>query len=112
MGLYVKVLGEHISSLDKNLDDLTILIKQIYNNNISKITGTSETASSSKIVAVSIQRPPDIQDFQIKKFSYLEEILDKKFSDLTIKPIDMSSQFAHNMASLSDIRQETISEFK
>ncbi|KAG5632513.1 hypothetical protein H5410_004230 [Solanum commersonii] len=27
LGLYVKVLGEHVSSLDKKLDDLTILIR-------------------------------------------------------------------------------------
>ena len=113
MGLYVKVLGEHISSLDKKLDDLIVLIKQIYNNNISKIIGTSETASLSKIAAASIQRPPDIQDFQIKMYSDLEEILDKKFSNLTIKPIDLSHQFADNIASTSNInkvRYETLSE--
>ncbi|KAG5580638.1 hypothetical protein H5410_051265 [Solanum commersonii] len=32
LGLYVKVLGKHISSLDKKLDDLTTLIVQIKND--------------------------------------------------------------------------------
>ncbi|KAG5629735.1 hypothetical protein H5410_001452 [Solanum commersonii] len=53
LGLYVKVLGEHISSLDKKLDELTALIVQIKNN-----LNTSNMASTSK-----------------------EELLDKKLSE-------------------------------
>ncbi|KAG5590577.1 hypothetical protein H5410_041091 [Solanum commersonii] len=71
LGLYVKVLGEHISSLNKKLDDLTILISQIKNN-----LKPSEQASTSKQPDVPIQRPPEIHDFIFKPLYDLENLLD------------------------------------
>ncbi|KAG5596004.1 hypothetical protein H5410_037236 [Solanum commersonii] len=69
LGLYVKVLGEHISSLDKKLDKLTTLIIQIKND--LKIFYTTSTSK--------------------------EELLDKKLPEFGAKPIDLSNNFADGM---------------
>ncbi|KAG5619564.1 hypothetical protein H5410_004782 [Solanum commersonii] len=78
LGLYVKVLGEHISSLDKKLDELTALIIQIKSD-----LKTSEKASTLKSkledLSTNVQRPPEIQDFVFKPLYDLEEFLNKKF---------------------------------
>ncbi|KAG5585170.1 hypothetical protein H5410_045604 [Solanum commersonii] len=47
LGLYVKVIGEHICSLDKKLDSLSNLIVQIYDK-LKSMKQVSEQASSSK----------------------------------------------------------------
>ncbi|KAG5631560.1 hypothetical protein H5410_003277 [Solanum commersonii] len=75
LGLYVKGLGEHISSLHKELDDLTILIVQTKND-----LKPFEQASTSTQPDVPIQRPPEIQDFIFKTLYDLENLLDKMLS--------------------------------
>ncbi|KAG5572428.1 hypothetical protein H5410_062194 [Solanum commersonii] len=76
LGLYVKLLGEHISSLDKKLDELIALIIQIKMD-----LKPSEKASTSKQpseLSTNVQRPPEIQDFIFKPLFDLEELLNKK----------------------------------
>ncbi|KAG5590517.1 hypothetical protein H5410_041031 [Solanum commersonii] len=63
LSLYVKVLGENISSLDKKLDDLTILIKDI-KADIAKTNLASTSESEPEVVLTHVQRPPEIQDFK------------------------------------------------
>ena len=65
LGLYVKVIGEHICSLDKKLDSLSNLIVQI-DSKLKSVKQVSEQASSSKQPDVHIQRPPEIQDFILR----------------------------------------------
>ncbi|KAG5630948.1 hypothetical protein H5410_002665 [Solanum commersonii] len=115
LSLYVNVLGEHISSLDKKLDDLTILIKHI-KADIAKTTLsiTTDVASTSKrkplVVFTYIQRPLEISDFKLSSLKNLEDLLDQKFSDfdiqelvnkkpvgLDLKPIDLSQDIANGM---------------
>ncbi|KAG5580640.1 hypothetical protein H5410_051267 [Solanum commersonii] len=78
LGLYVKVLDEHISSLDKKLDDLMTLIVQIKSE-----LKTSEQASTSKQPDVHNQRPPEIQDFNFKPLMILKNFLIKNEMETT-----------------------------
>ncbi|KAG5599901.1 hypothetical protein H5410_031271 [Solanum commersonii] len=74
--LYVKVLGEHISSPNTKLDDLTILTKDI-KAYMAKTTSAIATnvASTSKskplIDSTYIQRPLEISDFKPNSFKIL-----------------------------------------
>ena len=65
LSLYVKVLGEHISSLDKKLDIITTLIKNLSDSQKSyDIASTSESKSKDLTAKPHIQTPPDIEGFQ------------------------------------------------
>ncbi|KAG5579598.1 hypothetical protein H5410_050225 [Solanum commersonii] len=64
LGLYVKVLGEHIGSLDKKLDELTALVIQIKNNvkTFNKASTSKTKAEVDLIMATPVQRPTKIFD--------------------------------------------------
>ena len=89
LSLYVKVLGEHISSLDKKLDELIILVKEFRRSLQENIASTSKTPLN--VVPTHIQRPIDSTDFKVKTFSDLESLIDKKLSCLSTKPIDFTN---------------------
>ncbi|KAG5571207.1 hypothetical protein H5410_060973 [Solanum commersonii] len=84
------VLGEHIGSLDKKLYELTFLIIQTKND-----VKTFNKASTSKNVeaqtmATPVQRPLEISEFKFKSIYDFKELLDKKFSEFSVKPMDLS----------------------
>ncbi|KAG5619566.1 hypothetical protein H5410_004784 [Solanum commersonii] len=83
LGLYVKVLGEHISSLDKKLDELTALIIQIKTD-----LKSSEKASTSK-----------------------KELLNKKISKFSAKLMDLLEHFADEMKTTFDFKNHVALEF-
>ena len=85
MSLYVKVLGEHISSLDKKLDDLNNLVKEFQKAPKEDKASTSKTLLD---VPTHLQRPIDTSGFKVKSFyKEVEDLFDKKLSGLGSKPI-------------------------
>ncbi|KAG5609800.1 hypothetical protein H5410_021081 [Solanum commersonii] len=77
--LYVKVLGEHIGSLNKKLDELNSLIIQIKNNvKVSDKASTSKTNYEALTMSTPVQRPHEIKNFKFKSIA---------------KPMDLSEKF-------------------
>ncbi|KAG5599888.1 hypothetical protein H5410_031258 [Solanum commersonii] len=123
------ILGDHISFLDKKLDDLTILIKDIKadmdkENPVHTTNIASTFDRKPTVVPTHVQRPLEIQIFKIGALKDLEELLDKKFSDLDMKeltdkkfsglkfkPIDLLQDFADRMETTIDFKNHVSSEF-
>ena len=103
LSLYVKVLGEHISSLDTKLDELIVLVHQLSTKiNSSDIPSTSKKPVDEGFILSKpcIQRPIEIDGFtQDSPIDQLEKLLDKKFSHLHIQPLNISNDFVHNLES-------------
>ncbi|KAG5590678.1 hypothetical protein H5410_041192, partial [Solanum commersonii] len=129
LSLYVKVLGEHKSSVDKKLDDLTILIKDMKAdmakaNPVLTIDIASTSERKPTVVSTHVQRPLEIQDFKfgfvkeleellVKKFSNpnFKELFDKKLSGLKFKPIDLSQDFVDKIETTDDFKNQVSSEY-
>ena len=103
LSLYVKVLGEHISSLDKKPDKLIELVNKLSTQmNSSNIPSTSKITDKDKYILSKpcIQRPPKIDGFEkVSQLDQLEKLLDKKFSRLNIQPLNISDDFVQNLES-------------
>ncbi|KAG5615198.1 hypothetical protein H5410_015022 [Solanum commersonii] len=56
-------------------------------------------------------KAPEIQDLKFKSLNYLKELLDKKFSGLTAKAIDLSDNFVDEMENTFDFKNHVSLEF-
>ncbi|KAG5590786.1 hypothetical protein H5410_041300 [Solanum commersonii] len=86
------------------------------------IASTSERKPT--VVSTHVQRPLEIQDFKFGSIKELEELLDKKFSDLDFKElidkklsglnfklINLSQDFANKIETTGDCKNQVSSEF-
>ncbi|KAG5619582.1 hypothetical protein H5410_004800 [Solanum commersonii] len=76
--IYMSILGEHIVSLHDKVDKLISLLP-------TKRKGKEKVAHSS------LQPPPEIDNFQIKDYSDLEDFLEKKFKGGGVQPINVDN---------------------
>ncbi|WMV49233.1 hypothetical protein MTR67_042618 [Solanum verrucosum] len=72
---------------------------------------TSKTNSEALSMSTSVQSPLEIKDFKFKSIYDFEELLDKKFSDFSTKPMDLSKNFADEMENTFDFKNHVSLEF-
>ncbi|KAG5631393.1 hypothetical protein H5410_003110, partial [Solanum commersonii] len=67
--------------------------------------------SQNNYLRLYVKRPPEIQDFKFKLIYDFEELLDKKFSDFSTKPMDLSDNFGDEMEKTFDFKNHVSLEF-